>query len=261
MLKFCANLTFLFRELPLLERFSAARQAGFEGVELLSPEGLAAEELADAANEAMIQVALCNASLGDFVEGGTGLSATPGLQREFREAIIQATVMATTLDCPTVHLGPSRVPASLEWHDCLPVYLDNVTFAARHLADHGITATIEPLNAIDTPRVFLNTVEQALEIMEACQEKSLRLQFDVYHIAKTCPDYLQQLQRQIDQVAHIQIADVPDRGEPGSGSLDFEPIFEWLSASTFSGWVGTEYHPTSDTGLSLGWFEPYRADR
>jgi hydroxypyruvate isomerase len=261
MLRFSANLTFLFRDRSLLERFSAARDAGFDGVELLSPEGVPVTDLAEAARQARVEVVLCNAPIGDFVEGGLGLSATPGLEKDFRRAIEQAAELATTLQCPMVHLGPSRVPVHLTWRECYAVYLKNVAFATRHLAERGITATIEPLNSIDTPNIFLSTLEQALRVIDHSGQESLKLQFDVYHIARSYGDYMAQLRRNIGRVAHIQIADVPGRGEPGSGALDFDRLFHWLDKSAYAGWVGAEYHPSTDTISSLDWFKNFRMAR
>lgn len=259
MLRFSANLTFLFREFPLTERFAAAREAGFEAVEILSMEDSPIADVVVAARDAGVSVVMCNAPMGDFIQGGCGLSAVPGRQLEFRLAVEQAAEIATALGCRLVHLGPSRIPRGATWQDCYNVYLDNVVFASGYLAAAGICSSIEPLNTVDMPDIFLSTVEQALGVLDSCAQESLQLQFDVYHISQMDRDYLASLRLHIGRIAHIQIADVPGRGEPGSGGVDFAAIFSWLKHSSYGGWIGAEYKPSAGTAESLGWFEEYRA--
>jgi hydroxypyruvate isomerase len=256
--QFSANITFLFRDLPLIQRFQAARDAGFTAVEILLTEGVTVDELAQAARNSGVKVVLCNAPGGDFMSGGAGLSAVPGRQAEFRQAIAEARDMAVALQCPCVHIGPSRVPPGISRPDCMEVYLENAAFAARTLADAGITATIEALNPIDNPGIFLDQFELAAEVLEQLAEPSLRLQFDVYHVARSGKDCQALLAAHNDRIAHLQFADVPGRGEPGSGQLDFAGLFRKLDELAYAGWAGAEYHPTGATLESLEWFQPYR---
>jgi len=256
--RFSANITFLFRQLAITERFQAAREAGFQAVEILMPEDASIDELAAAAKKSGVQVVLCNAPCGDFFEGGAGLSAVPDREEEFRQAILDARAMATALQCPTVHIGPSRVPPGFARQDCMDVYRKNVRWAAQAMADSGITATIEALNSEDNPGIFLNSFEQALQVLDQLDEPSLKLQFDVYHVARSGGDYLSLLAAHVHRIAHLQFADVPGRGEPGSGRLDFAALFTQLDSLGYSGWAGAEYHPTTTTEESLDWFRAFR---
>ena len=256
--EFCANITFLFRERPLVERFAAARDAGFSAVEILSTEDASVDQLVSAASATGLQVALCNAPMGDFLSGGPGLSAVPGHQGEFRSGLLQARTMADALHCSRVHIGPSLVPAGMNWQDCYDVYLENVIYAARQLAESSITMTIEPLNNIDMPQIFLSSAAQVLDIIDAAEEPNILLQFDVYHMSQMENDYLAVLEANIGRIGHIQIADQPGRGEPGSGKLDFEVLFSLLDSLGYDGWVGAEYKPSGITEQTLGWFEACR---
>ena len=257
--KFCANITFLFREIPLTERFAAARDAGFEAVEILSPEDVSLSALADAAKSAGVSVALVNAPMGDFITGGDGLSAVPGRQTEFRAAVAQAREMAEALHCKRVHIGPSKVPSGSSWQNCYDVFLENATYAAQQLAQAGMEMTIEALNDMDMPTVFLSRADQVLSVIGEIAEPNVSFQFDVYHMVKMEADYLRVLHDNIDKIGHIQFADSPGRAEPGSGSLDFPVLFDCIDGLGYDGWVGAEYQPGGQTEESLTWFAEHRS--
>jgi hydroxypyruvate isomerase len=259
MLHFDANITFLYRELPLVERFAAARADGFGAVEILSPEGVEIGRLASAAAAAGVNVALCNAPIGDFLDGGPGLSAVPGREAEFRRALEQARQMAVALGCQTVHLGPSRVPAGADRAHCLDVLAGNLAFAARALAGDGITATIEPMNTKDYPDICLRTVADAHAVLTAADESNTALQFDVYHMAQMEDDLHESIATSIRSIGHFQFADVPGRHEPGSGTLDFAALFRLIEDLGYRGFVGAEYLPSAATSASLGWLGRFRA--
>jgi hydroxypyruvate isomerase len=258
MLRFAANITLLYRELPITGRFAAARADGFDAVEILAPENASTRELASAARSAGIGVALCNAPLGDFLHGGPGLSAVPGREADFRQAVEAARRMAVALDCRTVHIGPSRVPQGVERRDCLDVLTANLAHAARALADDGIRATVEPLNTRDVPDVCLYTVADALKVLDTAGEWNTALQFDIYHAARMELDVAALIEEHIARVAHIQFADAPGRHEPGSGTVDFRGIFARIEALGYPGFLGAEYVPTAATASSLAWLAEYR---
>jgi len=258
MLQFDANITFLYRELPLVERFAAARADGFGAVEILSPEGVPIDQLASAAAAAGVEVALCNAPMGDFLDGGPGLSAVPGREAEFRRALEQARQMAVALSCHTVHLGPSRVPAGADRAHCLDVLAENLAFAARALAGDGITATIEPMNTTDYPDICLRTVADAHAVLANVDESNTALQFDIYHMAQMEDDVHESIAASIRSIGHFQFADVPGRHEPGSGTLDFAVLFRLIEDLGYKGFIGAEYLPSAATSASLAWLGRFR---
>lgn len=255
MLRFAGNITMLYRGLPILERFAAARTDGFDAVEILSPENAAPEELASAARSASTAVVLCNAPAGDFIGGGPGLSATPGREADFRQAIEQARRMAVTLDCRTLHIGPSRVPHGVDRSDCLDVLTGNLASAAAVLAGDGITATIEPINTMDFPDICLFSVADAIKVLDDAGEPNTALQFDIYHGARMGLDVPALIERHISRIGHFQFADAPGRHEPGSGTLEFPRIFALIDSLGYAGYLGAEYIPTAS---SPEWLAEYR---
>jgi len=259
MLRFDANITMLYRERPLVERFAAARDDGFSAVEILSPENSSIDELQTAATGAGVDVVLCNAPMGDFLEGGPGMSGVPGREAQFRSAIEQARKMAVSLKCPNVHIGPSRIPATAGKDDCLNVLARNLEMAAGVLARDGITATIEPMNNVDFPDVCLSSVADALSVLDAAGRDSVALQFDIYHMARMENDLLDTIKKNIGRIAHFQFADLPGRHEPGSGELDFPAIFGLIDSLNYEGHLGAEYLPSGASSDSLGWFRRHQS--
>jgi len=234
-------------------RFAAAKADGFDAVEILVTEGVSVDVLADSAVRAGIEVAMCNVSMGDFPGGGVGLSGVPAKKTEFRKALVDARNMADRFACKKVHIGPSRVPAGFERQVCMDCLAENLHFAAHYFAESGIETLIEPLNNIDTPDICLSRVSDALALMDGTALPNVSLQFDVYHAAQMEADYINLLSKYINRIGHIQFADVPGRGEPGSGNLDFETLFARIDALGYRGWVGAEYLPSKPAGETLGW--------
>ena len=253
--RFSANITFLYRQLPLPERFAAAKADGFDAVEILVAEGIPSPVLADAAKSADIEVAMCNVPMGDFLTGGVGLSAVPGRESEFREALSAAGELAEALACKKVHIGPSRVPAGTDREDCKRCLAENLSSAADYLQRIGIEALLEPLNNIDMPDIFLSRVSDAISIMDDVGHPNVSLQFDVYHVVRMEPDYLEVLKAHIHRIGHIQFADFPGRGEPGTGKLDFGQLFALVDELGYKGWMGAEYQPSRSTSETLAWLK------
>ena len=251
--RFSANITFLYRELPLPERFAAAKADGFDAVEILVTEGVSHPVLAAAAQGANIEVAMCNAPMGDFLTGGAGLSAVPGRESEFREALSEAGKLAQALNCKKVHIGPSRVAEGFTMQDCKACLTENLSFAAKFLHDIGIETLLEPLNNIEMPDICLSRVSDAISIMDEIGHSNVSLQFDVYHVAQMELDYIELLKAHISRVGHIQFSDIPGRGEPGTGELDFSRLFSLVDELGYDGWMGAEYQPSKPTSETMAW--------
>lgn len=257
MIRFDANLTFLFRERPLPERFAAARAVGFSGVELLVTEGAPPDTLACAARKAGVEVVLCNAPMGDFLAGGLGLSGAPGREREFAGAIKEAAALAATLSCLRIHVGPSRLEAGASRAAALAVLRENLRIAAEILGEVGVEALVEPLNTNDVPDVLLYDLDECAAIIGDIGAENLKLQFDVYHMSQMQPSIVSAFSRHIERIGHVQFADAPGRGAPGSGEIDFPAFFETVEKSDYQGWLGAEFNP-GENPAPFAWLERYQ---
>lgn len=255
--RFAANLSFLFQEDPFLDRFAAAAGQGFEAVEFMFPYDHAPAAVAAAARDAGIQVVLFNAPPGDWQAGERGLAALPERRREFRAAIARAFDYAAALNCPRIHVVAGVQPPGLDRRAMEACYMDNLAWAAEQASGIGVTLMIEPINRRDIPGFFLSDFDFAQQVVEEIAAPNLRLQFDIYHAQIIHGDISRRLERQMPWIGHVQIANPPDRREPGNGEINYPFIFERLDALGYDGWVGCEYRPENSTVDSLGWIRPH----
>jgi hydroxypyruvate isomerase len=250
--RLAANLSMMFNEVPFLDRFAAAGRAGFKAVEFLFPYEFPAGELRTRLGDAGLTQALFNAPPGDWAKGERGLASLPGRQAEFRDSISKALDYATVLDCPIVHVM-AGIPAGVAPVTAAALYAANLAWAGEQALAAGKKLVIEPINHRDMPGYYLNTVEQGAAIVEAIGHDRLGLQFDIYHCQVTQGDVTKRLEALFPVVAHIQIADVPARNEPGTGEIGWDFVFKRIDALGYAGWVGCEYRPAGDTVAGLAW--------
>lgn len=257
-LNFAANLSFMFTELPFEDRFQAAADAGFRGVEFLFPYEHPPEKIAALVRNANLTLALHNLSPGNWQQGERGLAGLHGRQEEFKASLEQALRYCEVTGLKQVHIMAGSV-AEKDRAGAWGLYLANLDFACTRLAQAGVTALIEPINGGDMPGYLLNAVEEALTAIKAIGAPNLKLQFDCYHAQITSGHALRALKACYPHIAHIQIASVPDRAEPDHGDCDYKAIFKTLKAKKYQGWIGCEYRPRGDTRDGLGWLSKYSA--
>jgi 2-dehydrotetronate isomerase len=247
--RFCANLSFLFTEVPFLDRFEAAAKAGFKGVEYLNPFEAPAGEIAARLKANGLTQALFNMAHGDWSKGERGLSALPGREKEFEEATLAALKLAETFGCKRVF-----AMAGLRHHGAeRKTYVANLKRAGKLAADYGVDVIIEPINSRDIPGYFLNTTGEARSIIHEVADKHVGLQFDLYHRQVMEGDVAMAIKEFGGLARHYQVANPPDRGEPDDGELNYTHLFKLIDASGFDGWVGCEYKPRKGTVEGLKW--------
>jgi hydroxypyruvate isomerase len=248
--RFSANLSMLFTELPFIDRFAAAAEAGFQGVECQFPYHLDSNEVADKIAMAGVTFALFNAPPGNFAAGERGLAALPGRESEFRESLDVAIEYADMTDCTRLHVMAGCITED-QRDDAIDTYLANIHEAAETTQAAGIQLLIEPLSL---PGYFLSRPDQALEIIRHLEHKNIALQYDLYHAQRTQGNLGEFLENNLDVIGHIQVAGVPGRNEPDRlGEINWHFIFDMLDAHGYDGWVGAEYNPRSGTLQGLSW--------
>jgi hydroxypyruvate isomerase len=249
-----ANISVLFRELPLLERFAAARAAGFLTVEIQNPYEHPAATLTSAARAAAVTVILINAPMG--ADPRTfGTASLPDRSALFRAELEQAAEYANALGTPLVNVLAGRAAAP-QRSGALRRLTDNLAFAAQILGPANARPLLEVINPVNAPDYCVSDFESATAILDASDSR-VGLQFDVYHAAMLGLDPAQAFTRLLPRIRHVQFADHPHRHEPGTGSLDFHGIFRTIHDSGYDGWVGAEYHPIAATVAGLGWMRDY----
>lgn len=247
--RFSANLGFLWKELPLPAAIRAAKNAGFEAVECHWPYDTPAAETKIALLDTGLPMLGLNTVRGG--DGEFGLAALPGWEEEAHAAIDQALEYAAEVGAGAVHVMAGIATGELAGK----AYRANLAYACGQAAPHGITILIEPINTLDVPGFFLTTPDQALAVIEALALPNLKLMFDCYHVAKMGLNVIEEFNRAMPHIGHIQFAGVPDRAEPDQGTLDYRAIFRHLEEIGYSGPLGAEYKPTGGGGGRLDWMQ------
>ena len=245
--KFCANLTWLFTELPFLERFEAAKEAGFDAVEVLSPYDVNAQDIVKELAKHDLHMALINCPPPNYTGGDQGFAAVPGLEARFRTDFKRALRYAQTLGAQHLHI----MSGAAEGAAAKATFIENLRWAAAQAPDQSLT--IEPINNDTIPGYFLNDFDLGREIVTLIDAPNLRLQFDTFHAAKITGDVLGTWAAMRNITAHVQVAQMPDRSEPDQGQIDYPAFFADLDAQGYKGWVAGEYKPRTSTLAGVGW--------
>lgn len=250
-----ANISTLCREVKFLDRFEAARTAGFDGVEIQFPYDESPEDLARAAQAADMPVVLINTPVSR--KHPVGLGGRPEMRETFRAQLGQIAEYAQALNVRFVHVLGGRINSGDERDRCHSTYAENLLLAADVLAPFGVDVLVEPLNTHDMPNYLVGTLAEAQSILERCKHRA-GMQFDLYHIARMGLEPVEELRQWLPLVRHVQFADAPGRHEPGTGSVDFESALTVLSEGGYRGWLSAEYIPLTSTSEGLGWLAAWR---
>lgn len=247
MARFAANLTFLFTELPMLDRFAAAKAAGFDGVEILFPYDLVVSDLTRAAQAAGVEFLLLNTPPPNWAGGPRGFAAEPGREERFRRDFDRALRFAQALSARHIHVMAGKADGGA----AEAVFIDNLRWATAR-APHA-SILIEPANAADLPGYFLNDLDQAAAVLDAVGAPNLGLLFDAYHAHMITGDATAAFAAHARRVRHIQIAGAPGRHEPRGSDIDYAAFFRAVDAAGYQGWVAAEYAPRTTTEAGLRW--------
>jgi len=250
--KFAANVSWLYQELPFLDRFDAAARSHFKAVEFLFPYSLSPDDIVAKLTDNGLTAVLFNLPPGDFDRGERGLAALPGREHDFKASVEEALAYAEALQVRrlhvmagiTQHIDPERAQAT---------YLNNLSFILDKTHGSDLTITIEPINNRDFPGYFLTTLEQAAAILDVLRHPRLKLQLDWYHLQIMGGDLTNRTIHFLPQVGHIQVAGVPERSEPDQGEVNFPHLFRLVDQLGYEGWIGCEYKPAARTETGLNW--------
>lgn len=257
--RFAANLSMLFTEVDFLERFAAAADAGFSGVEYLFPYDFPAEAIKARLDANGLTQVLFNLPAGDWGKGERGIACHPDRVEEFRAGVDTAIAYAKVLGNTQINCLAGIRP---EGFDCATVeqcFVDNLRFAADKLEQAGIRLVMEMINTRDIPGFYLSSTRQALEIRDKVGSSNLFLQYDIYHMQIMEGDLARTLESNLALINHVQLADNPGRHEPGTGEINYRFLFEHLDRIGYQGWIGCEYKPATTTAAGLDWMKTHNA--
>lgn len=250
--RFSANLSMLFREQAPPARVAAARAAGFGAVEVQFPYEVAVGDWRRALDAAGMPMVLFNVAAGDLMQGGDGLAGVPGREAQFAAALAECAEYVRELRPACVNVLAGRLAAGVDPRAgrprALAVLRDNLRRAVDVLGPLGVTVTLEAINRWDMPRFLVADFPAMQQAVAAVPGTAM--QFDIYHLARVhlagegeSPGNL--IAAHGAAFGHVQFADVPGRGAPGTGGLDFPALFAALDRSGYAGWCGAEYIPAA----------------
>jgi len=253
MTKLAANLTMLFNEVDFLERFEHAARAGFRGVEFLFPYAYRAEDIGARLDAWRLELVLHNLPAGDWAGGERGIACHPGREAEFKDGVGMAIAYAKALGVKQLNCLAGIAPPGVAPESAHATLVSNLTSAARQLKAEGIALLIEPINTFDIPGFFLRGTRQALAIIAETGSDNLFLQYDIYHMQRMEGELAATMAANLPLIRHIQLADNPGRGEPGTGEINYRYLLGRLDQIGYAGWVGCEYKPRAGSAEGLGW--------
>lgn len=256
MLKFDPNLRWMFTELPMLERYTAAARAGFTGVEVAFPYEYPAEQIADLLGENKLKLVQILTPC-DWAAGERGIAALPDRRDEFKRSVDTAVQYAVQVGKPMIHAMAGNISPESDMQECRDTFLQNIAEAADIMAREDITLILEPCCSARFPDYFYKTISEGLDVVSELSRPNVKLCFDTYHVQMEEGNLVNTLHRAWPHIGHVQIGNAPGRHEPGEGEIHFPYFFAELERLGWDGWVGCEFEPSAKTEDCLEWGTPY----
>jgi len=259
--RFDVNCSILFTELPLTERAQAARKAGFQAVEFwwpwqaMAPTDAEADAFIRSIGDAGVELVSMNFHTGNMAAGERGIVSHPARAAEFRENVAAAVEIAERAGCRLLNAPYGLRLPGVDGAEQDAVAVQNLVFAAAAAAKAGAAVLVEAINTVDIPGFPVDSSARAIAVIEKVGAPNVGFLADLYHLAKMGEDVADVLSKNRGTIRHVQVADPPGRGAPGTGTLDLEPLLGQLAGQGYDGWVGLEYLPAdpADSATSFGW--------
>jgi hydroxypyruvate isomerase len=255
--RFAANLTMLYADLPVVERFERAAAAGFKAAEFLFPYNEDLDAIKAALDRTGMELILFNLPVGTFAAGDRGMANDPTRIAEFKDGVSRAVEIAGKLGVGRVNCLVGKTLPNLSREEQLETVKENLSYAATEMARAGVLQIFEPLNQYDNPGFLIGKNSEGFALQAEINHPNLKVEYDIYHAQRTEGNLTQTIKEHLGAIGHVQIADAPARNEPGTGEINFPFVLRALDDAGYDGWVGLEYRPKTTTDASLGWLTSY----
>ncbi len=255
--RFAADLSRQFLEWDLEDRFVAAGQAGFKGVELPFPYIMDQGKLGDLLSMNGLELACFNAPVPGWDDGNRGLAARPGWEDEFFDTLYEAFEMADFLEAKRIRILAGLIQEDEDFDVVYDTFVGNLMRAAKEARQEGLTLLLEPVSALEYTDYLLETPDQALAVIGDVQDRGLKLSLNVFHAQHTQGRLTETVERGFTELGHVRIAGVPDQAEPDTGEVSYPYIFDMLDSHGYDGWIGLDYTPRMGTLAGLRWANPW----
>jgi hydroxypyruvate isomerase len=259
MLKFSANITMMFNEISdPIERIKSAKEAGFDAVEFIFIYGMSLDQLIEATQASEVNWSVINIAVGEGVKMGPLVAAAPGKEKAFRENLTVAKHYCAALKPSALVVPAYTPPEDVSKKEALPIFKENMRIAAEEMGEIDIPVIIEALNPEFRPNSLLTTTDEVMDIINQIGHPNLGIEYDAYHMYGTEGQMEKTVTKYLQYIGNIQIADIPGRGEPGTGDIDYDSFLTTLDHIGYNKWVALEYTPTGSTIETLKWIEKWR---
>lgn len=258
-LNYSVSLGWFFTDLPLLDRFQVAKEAGFQAVEMFWTDE-DPQRVAEAAAQAGVRVVLFNMNEGDYAAGDRGFACDPYRRDEWRQDLDRALVLAKALGCRRINVLSGDVPPGQTREEAHDVMAENLRWAAPRAEATGVTLVVEPLTHLTHPIHLCQRTEDVLHLLDKVGDERIKLQFDTFHAQSSEGNLITTIREHIDRIGHIQVADVPTRAQPGTGEINFTNLLRAIADAGYDGHIGLEYSPEDDPA-PFAWLFPEDGQR
>ncbi|MCX6984002.1 MAG: TIM barrel protein [Lentisphaerae bacterium] len=252
-LHFCVNLTMLFSEVPFLGRFEQAAKAGFSDVEFLFPYSEGVGNIKSRITDLGLNVVLFDVPPGNMQKGEFGTLCLPHRGEYFRQSFETALDAAEQLHCKRLNVLFGNRVTNLPLEAQMDCAIKNLQWALPLAEKAGIILLLEPLSGMVAPTCMLQSTETAMRVIRTLNHPHLKLQYDFFHAQINEGNLIRTMTVNFDYIGHIQIADAPDRHEPGTGEINYKTILAKLIDLNYRGFIGLEYAPSGSSLESLAW--------
>jgi hydroxypyruvate isomerase len=240
--RFSVMLWALEKQAPFDRCIEMVAAAGYNGVELVG-------EFQKWSDEETRRVMARMRTLGLLFDSMSGVKASfcnPDESAEFMTQFRSQMEAAKRLDCPQIILTSGRRVESLSPQAQFQAAVDNLKRAADLAAPEHIEIVIEPIDTLENPTIYLMTVTQAFEIVRQTSKPNVKVLYDFYHEQRGFGNLIEKLEKNIDLIGLVHIADVPGRHEPGTGEINYRNLYRKLAELNYSRFIAMEFYPTTD---------------
>ena len=253
MLRFDLNISFLLKEVPFLERFQRAASLGFGAVEFAWPGDENLTAIAEQVRTTGMKVVLMNFDAGNMAGGERGFLNDVDRQEWLRAHVPRAIEFGAQIGCPQLNALVGNVIGGKSREAQVDLVRENLAWIADYAATAGLGVVVEALNSFENPRYLLTNTRDTLKLLAEVDRPNLKYQYDMYHMQRMEGNVIATLREYIEQIGHIQIADSPERHEPGTGEIHYPHVLTVLETLGYEGYVGLEYNPTASSEESFAW--------
>ncbi len=247
MLRFDLNISFLLKEVPFLERFERAVSLGFGAVEFPWPGDENLASIVERVRETGLKVVLMNFDAGDMASGERGFLNDASRKEWLRARVPRAIEFAAQIGCPQLNALVGNMIPGKSREEQIDLVRENLAWVADYAATAAIGVVVEALNSFENPRYLLTNTRDTLKLLAEVDRPNLKYQYDMYHMQRMEGNVIATLRGHVEQIGHIQIADSPDRHEPGTGEIHYPHVLAALDTLKYQGYVGLEYNPTASS--------------